>query len=205
MNEPITLTVQDEVEGILRKTIDNTYEIATGLKGRLQDFTNAVAAEVETVLERYLAGNEAVVAEPERPFKRADRPLKAGDRVKLTGPEWTGGGDPLVGDIVTILEIDEDGDGVFKDETGYTWFVMNREPFDFSGELIDLDPEIRVGNTVRISEKSQAGTSQGNSIGTEFVVTGVERGVIPTYGAFYVTGDPAGRGMWENFIEKVEE
>lgn len=75
--------------------------------------------------------------------------------------------------------------------------------------------EIRVGDTVRITfDYSYDGS---NLKGTEFVVTEVvpstfEHGQFvnndPAAGltsTFYVQGDPARRGVWEQYIEKVHK
>lgn len=205
MNEPITITPQERTADILRAQIGSFEATIPFLSAKGSEINQAVADELKAILDRYLAPEEAVAA---RPFQRADRPLKAGDRVRLTGENWDGlGSSPIIGNVVTILEIDEDGDGVFNAK-GTTWFVMNREGAGYAGELIDLDPEIRVGNTVRVTEDYASPAPNGTKPGVEFKVAEVVE--APHYQnrsirSHYVTGDPSRRGVWFDFIEKVEE
>lgn len=70
--------------------------------------------------------------------------------------------------------------------------------------------DIKAGHTVRIRESyrdQMGGEVEGNTPGTEFVVTRVVRRdwddtTLPEY---YVTGDPADWGIWIDQVERVEE
>lgn len=69
-------------------------------------------------------------------------------------------------------------------------------------EPVFEDPEIRVGDTVRVTK------AVAYSVGTKFVVTDIEEATFTLrdgekLGPFVYRGDSKGYGVWSNFVEKV--
>lgn len=129
--------------------------------------------------------------------------FKVGDRVVLTGPSWEAAG--IGGEVVKINAVESDGGASFDDpRDGTPWYA---EPDPTSNWYVRLvDDEIRVGDTVRITEAYGAKATEGNEIGAEFVVTEIKHSPWDYRGEhmeFFVQGDAAGRGVWDIYIEKV--
>ncbi len=189
---PPVITVKQEVESVLRVTrqayADQTLTV-DALNPAVVDFHDAVLDVLDDIIDRYL--------EPE--FTGASSSyVEAGAQYRLTGEKWG----VKIGDIVTVTEVDEDGDGVFQNPRGGSSFIMAPG----SGyEAVRVDPEIRVGDTVRITQAyADAVINPGNNkVGSEFTVRKVVKDYHTNGGTFYVTGDPAERGIWNVYIEKV--
>jgi hypothetical protein len=212
-----TITVRDEVATILRIQAATYAQATFALEGTAKEFYAEVSQELYNLYAQYA---EAVVEQP-KPVA-----FKEGDYVRLTGDLWDEEPPHPKGTVVQIVRVESyaNGDGTqhayayFLDDGGSEWYVVTEGNPDFDnygGELVEVDPEIRVGDTVRVKhEYSYDGV---NPKGTEFVVTEIvpstfEHGVFGTNdpatgltSRFYVAGDPAGRGVWEQFVEKVHQ
>lgn len=85
--------------------------------------------------------------------------FKAGDRVRLTGSEWTGlGFSPQA--VVTIIEIDEDGDPYFEDGVEgeeYRFYIFNND--QYSAELVTDHQGEYVAPTVSSADVENLATS----------------------------------------------
>lgn len=190
-----TITVKQEVEAILRVQVATYAGGSQVLPPETAEFYRDVAEVLQDILDEYT-----------RPEPDLETPtFKVGDHVLLTGPLWDYSG--FRGTIVTITEgtteNDNPGDAHFEHYND-EWIVEANPDSLWGGKVVD--PEIHVGDTARITQ-AYRDTITGvglNKVGTEFVVTrrieSVHSGIG---GTFYVAGDPAGRGIWDVFIEKV--
>jgi hypothetical protein len=206
------LTVKQEIEVLLRAARETARDrmeyLATLEVSGVSEFHAEVLAELDAIIEAY-------VSPPEPPV------FKVGDYVRLTGSLWNNEPPFPSGTLVQITEVDlHDYSGekyaYFLDEEGDRWYVVPKghsEYPEYGGQLVEVDPEIRIGDTVRILPRYTNVIMQSrgskNQSGVEFVVTQVNRAVQyhPDAGVsnFYVGGDPEGWGIWETYIEKVHK
>jgi hypothetical protein len=199
---PPVVTVKQEVESILRLTrqsyADQTLMV-DALNPAVVDFHDAVLSVLDDIIDRYLEPEYDVTSEEASSFQ-------VGAKYRLTGEEWQYCYGVNVGDVVTITEVDSDGDGVFENPEGGINFLMSPGS-GYGGVLFEAAPdsEIRVGDTVRITQAyADAIVWVGsNKVGTEFEVTKVIESTHSNGGTFYVGGDPEHRGIWNVYIEKV--
>lgn len=195
-----TISVEQEVEAILTTNVAQYSAITGALSSPTREFYKEVAAELTSVLRAYQDRNVPVeVNEPE------PEGFKVGDRVVLVGPSWEAAG--IGGQVVEINDVESDGGASFDDpRDGTPWYTEPDPTSNWYARLVD--DTIRVGDTMRITEAYGARAESPNEIGTEFVVTGIvtDRWRHSATGkefGFYVTGDPAQRGIWDLYIEKV--
>lgn len=210
MPEPTTITVAQEVEAILAVQAANYQASASVLGSEAGAFYLEVAAALRGILEEYQAPAPAPAPE--------DREWQVGDRIRLTGSEWSSTGNSFsTGDVVTITRVKKyyGGERYFtEDSYGDEWYVIRKgeDPDDdyeyYGGELVAAaDDEIRVGDTVRINERYGAELNLQGHVGEEFTVTQVVDAewtdLRGNKHKFYVHGDRMGRGIWDRFVEKV--
>jgi hypothetical protein len=206
------LTVKQEIEVLLRAARETARDrmeyIATLDVSGVSEFHAEVLAELDAIIEAY-------ASPPEPPV------FKVGDYVRLTGSLWDNEPPFPSGSLVQITEVDlHDYSGekyaYFLDEEGDRWYVVPKghsEYPEYGGQLVEVDPEIRIGDTVRIlprySNAIRWSDGSKNQPGVEFVVTEIRHAVQHHADGgvsnFYVGGDPQGWGIWETYIEKVHK
>jgi hypothetical protein len=219
------ITVRQEVQTILNLAVAEHEARA----GQVADFApEGVAGFHAEVIEtlRSIAKGYADGTLFQAPDESLD--WEVGDYVRLTGREWAVDIHTVAqGDIVRLDSRFEDGSFKFivnagtGDEDYWYAYPPGTSHFESWGgeKLVGYDPEIKVGDTVRILPLYLDGVNdmepRQNQPGVEFVVRGVIRGAYPhdkynpkksvegLFSNFYVEGDPNGWGIWEKFVEKV--
>lgn len=138
LSEELTVSVRQEVELWLRTGLRD-FEVASAsasaIMPSLEPFYLATALELRRLVEDYVEGGKAAVAEPRQE-------IEVGDMVELTGRMWGNVKSPKIGERYVVSEVSDVDGPSFLGPDGTVWYVFSNDRVEWGAKIYKKASEL---------------------------------------------------------------